>query len=551
MVPSPPHRYLFMGLLIGALTGWTVEGSGWGLPEGLLRGVDVLGICGALAIWYYYEYASQSPAHVRGAELEDLRNPTTPPAGHAVSANVRAMAARWSSGPGATGSRSPTEREITIGTVAIPRSVEPQGFLLTGAPGTGKSVTVAGILDVVRARGNERAIVYDPTGEFLTWFAQPGDVILNPLDKRSEYWVPWRDAHTSTEYERLAEALVPENPHQPFWHTSARALLSACLAETHDMRGLLALMGADNTTLSEVLRRHGMAGLEGDDRTLANVRSAMVAPTISLRYLSDPPDGRAPFSIREWAQRGSGWLWLTSTVPTHDTTLRPLLSLWIDIATVAVMELPPDRERRVWLVLDELRRLQQLPALQSALAGGRKYGLSAVLGIQTIAQLSAVYGQDEARAILGMPQTQLILRTPDPDTAGWASRAIGERHVVREVYGTSRSPLGPGESITYQHDREPTVLASEIQGLKDLEGYLRVANDPTIKQVRLEPQDRTKKVKSYVPAPSPSAATSGPAASSQPPKPETTPEPRQETETPAPAPTRPSERYRHPELDVR
>ncbi len=497
------HRYLFMGLIFMGLTSWTIESTAHAWPDALVRGLDFLGVLCALAIWYHYEYALTTPAHVRGAEVEDLRVPQTPaPTGHPVGANVRALTTSWmkESGAGAAkGSATPPAiAEITIGGISVPTAVETQHFLVVGAPGTGKTVGIAQMMEVVRKR-NERAVIYDQTGEYLSWFARPGDVILNPLDRRGVMWVPWADAQTPPEYERLAETLVPESPHQPYWHQTARALLSALLADTHSMAEFQHLVQSDDSTLTGVLERHGLSGLEGSGTTLANIRSSLVAPTVSLRYLKDPPPGQEPFSIRKWAKEGTGWLWFTSR-PFYHATLRPLISLWVDLATLSVMELPPDSNRRVWLFLDEIPTLQRLPALLPALSGGRKYGVSGVVSVQSIAQLSMTYGPDESRAILGMPQSQLFLRIPDPDTAAWASRAIGERHVVREVRGESNNSSGYGESVTWQHEREPTVMASEVQGLHALDGYLRVADDPTVKVVRLKPVDRKQVVKPYVQA---------------------------------------------------
>ena len=69
------NRYLFMGLVFLGLTSWTIEGSAHAWPDALVRGLDFIGVLGALAIWYHYEYILTAPAHVRGAEVEDLRVP--------------------------------------------------------------------------------------------------------------------------------------------------------------------------------------------------------------------------------------------------------------------------------------------------------------------------------------------------------------------------------------------------------------------------------------------------------------------------------------------
>ncbi len=444
--------------------------------------IEALGILGVFGVWYAFE---------KGWVLGEYRGVPTDPAGLHRGTQVLDARNPPSTTFGCNRFRAGEVPPVEIGGARIPRSVENQSFLIAGAPGTGKSVAIQGILEVVRKRG-ERAIVFDYTGEYLSVFYKSGDTILNPLDGRSASWTPWADAPQGiTDYERMAETLIPENAEQPFWHQAGRALLASVLAEAGEARSveeaIRLIQSAPDEELRAVVERHGLAGMVGSPQTFANVRSAMAVPTTSLRYLRD---GGTPFSLRAWARTGTGWLWLTSRADQH-AVLKPLISLWVDLAVTGVMVLPPSQTRRVWLVLDELPTLQKLPALDPALAGGRKFGLASVLGMQSIAQLRVSYGRDEAEALLGQPQTQLLLRLPDPETAKWASGAIGERHIVREVRGESHGDRTPGsQSTSWQHQIEAAVLPSQIQALPKLEGYLRVADSPEVRRIRLTPVSR-------------------------------------------------------------
>ena len=482
-------RYAGMGaLIVGAWGGAYEEFATSPLLVPLL--IEAVCALGTFGIWYAFE---------RGWVLGEYRGTPTDPAG--LHRGTQVLDAR---SPPATlwgeNRRTGESRSVEIGGARIPRSVENRSFLVAGAPGTGKSVAIGGILEVVRARG-ERAIVYDPTGEYLSVFYRGGDTILNPLDARSASWTPWEDAPLGLpDYERMAEALIPENVEQPFWHQAGRALLTAVLAEAGEARSLeeavRLIQAASDEELRAVVERYGMAGLVGSPQTFANVRAAMAVPTTSVRYLQD---GGRPFSLREWAGAGRGWLWLTSRADAH-AVLKPLISLWVDLAVTGVMVQSPSQRRRVWLVLDELPTLQRLPALQPALAGGRKFELSSVLGLQSTAQLRVSYGRDCAEAILGQPQTQLLLRLPDPETARWASGAIGERHVVREVKGETSGDRAPGSrNTTWQHQVEAAVLPSQVQALPKLEGYLRVADSPEVRRIRLTLVTRPEVAEAFVP----------------------------------------------------
>jgi type IV secretory pathway TraG/TraD family ATPase VirD4 len=200
-------------------------------------------------------------------------------------------------------------------------------------------------------------------------------------------------------------------------------------------------------------------------------------------------------------QRNQGnWLFLTSRADQR-TTLRPLLSLWLDVAINGVMMLPPSRSRRLWLVVDELPTLQKMPKIAVAQAECRKYGLAVVTGIQSIAQLRDIYGQHGAETMLGLPQSKLILRLPDPDTAQWAAKAVGTRNLLREVQSESSNSNGGGESSSFQNTIEDSILPSQIQGLPKLEGILLYpASDDGVRicRVKLAWNERPAQAEAYV-----------------------------------------------------
>lgn len=392
------------------------------------------------------------------------------------------------------------ENSIKIGGVSIPKDAEASHFLFAGGPGTGKSVAISAMLETVRKRG-ERAIVYDPTGEFLAQFYKDGDVILNPLDARSALWTPWSDASDRADFEQLAEAIIPPDEKQPFFPQSARAILVSLLETTQSVTELTRMiMGADSAELLNIVTKKGMAGLAGSGQTFANSRASMTAPTTCLRYLKNA--GNDAFSIKKWVadDKGSGWLFLTSRADQR-TVLRPLLTLWLDIAVTGVMMLKPDRARRIWLFVDELPSLQKMPKISTAQAECRKYGLCTVTGIQSVAQLRETYGRDGAEALLGLPQTQTILRLPDPDTAKWASGAIGERHIVRRIENESASGSGGSTGTSQQHATEAAILPSQIQNLPNLEGLLKYPAQAgvTVTRIKLAVKDRPELTDSYVP----------------------------------------------------
>ena len=385
--------------------------------------------------------------------------------------------------------RRATTDQVTLGGIAIPRECEPQNFLVVGAPGSGKTVAWLSIMDVARARG-QRAIVYDPTGEFVAHYYRAGqDVILSPIDTRSALWSPWAEGRTAFDYENLAAALIPDGTgNEQFWTQAARAIFQAALASTNNLPELIELIfAAEQDDLLAAIQAQGLGGLTGPPNMLASTRGVAATYIRALAYL--PAPGPAPFSIRDWVRNDSAdsWLFVSSREDCRKS-IRPLISMWLGLAVQSAMSLSPDRERRLWMILDELPTLQKLPALDIALAGGRKYGITVLVGIQAISQTREIYGRDAAASILSHPSTRLTLRVGDSETAEFLSKSLGDRHTIRKV--SSESNTGGSGSTSEQHSIEAAVLPSEILALPNLVGYLRVPNDPVIKKIKLTPRDR-------------------------------------------------------------
>jgi type IV secretory pathway TraG/TraD family ATPase VirD4 len=159
-----------------------------------------------------------------------------------------------------------------------------------------------------------------------------------------------------------------------------------------------------------------------------------------------------------------------------------------------------DHDQRLWFVVDELDALGPIAGLKDALARLRKFGGRCVLGFQSISQVSGTYGNAPAQAIVENCGNTLILRCSGSESGGtsqFASRLIGEREVIR--HQTSRGSDREGfwgrgvrrsENVSAQHVTEPAVMASEIEQLPDLCGYLKTASAPEWRKVFLNARPR-------------------------------------------------------------
>ena len=177
-------------------------------------------------------------------------------------------------------------------------------------------------------------------------------------------------------------------------------------------------------------------------KTALSVRAMLTANLGALEFL---PDEGKPFSIREWIsdeERG-GFLFLTSRGDQH-ASLRGLISTWLEIAVNAMLSLAQDDGRRIWVILDELPTLHQVPSLQPGLAESRQFGGCFVLGVQVASALRDLYGRNGAETVSGLCGTRVVLAAPDRDTAQWSADSLG-RSEIEEVsegfsYGRQHHP---------------------------------------------------------------------------------------------------------------
>lgn len=99
--------------------------------------------------------------------------------------------------------------DTTVAEIPLPKGSETQHILITGTPGSGKTVCMSELLDQIRKK-NQRAIVYDHMGVYTQRFYRPDkDIVLNTLDKRCPAWTLWAECKTSAHYDAIAESLIP------------------------------------------------------------------------------------------------------------------------------------------------------------------------------------------------------------------------------------------------------------------------------------------------------------------------------------------------------
>jgi type IV secretory pathway TraG/TraD family ATPase VirD4 len=363
--------------------------------------------------------------------------------------------------------------------VRIPRQEESSHLVLMGDSGTGKSSLIRQLLSQIRARG-ETAVVFDPELEFTPEFYEPTtDIILNPTDERMPFWTPSDEVKYPPEAMALAESLFPDKPRDnTFFTESCRKIFAHLLRYRPTAQDLTAWM----KKMEEIDRR--IAGTEmeamlakGAAGQRAAVQGTFNQAAAAFQLLPNEQEAKGRWSAAAWSGERKGWVFFPST-PTLRESVKPLVSMWLDSLILRLMASRQTTTAPVWLIVDELATLQRLPQLPVAITQGRKADIRLVIGFQGRSQLETLYG-GQAEVMLSQPMTKVFMRTSEPDAAHWISRSIGEIEIMRlEETHSQNIPLfferlHRSKSQHWQRRTEPLVMASTIEGLHNLTGYIK------------------------------------------------------------------------------
>jgi hypothetical protein len=403
---------------------------------------------------------------------------------------------------GPAGPRIPPSEALTLAGQPVPLLDETKHFKLVGTTGTGKSTAIRELLGGALGRG-DRAVIADPDGSYMRAFYHPerGDVILNPFDTRSARWDLFAEVREPYDADQLARSLIPDyEGSDRNWRQYARTFLTAILRQLHrvqerDPAALYRLLiVAPQEELRELLADTAAGPFLGNDnvRFFESVRSVTITHMASVEHIARQQTGK-PLSVRRWIRESRAGVLFLPYRASEIAALRHLISTWMRVAIFEAMN-AEEADQKLWFVIDELDALGAIDGLKDALARLRKFGGRCVLGLQSIAQIRGTYGDADAQTIVENCGTTLILRCSASERGGtseFVSRLIGKREVVRQQVSRTRSGAGltalseHSKTLSEQQVTEDAVMASEIEQLPDLAGFLKLASQPSWRRVSI------------------------------------------------------------------
>ena len=371
--------------------------------------------------------------------------------------------------------------------IPLPINAQYEHFLVVGGTGSGKSVAIHSLIDTVKLC-DDCAIVYDPDGEFIRkHFREGKDLIFNPFDVRSVGWSPYNDLHQKTDWETAAADLFPTpKSGDPYWTDATRNIyatlgdmLGAKFQLMHQryptIEEFISVLIGDHEELFKNLYKTSAAGALG---SAAGARADSLRSVLNtgIDRLSHLIGTKEDFSFRKWVNDpdAKGILFVSAPEILAES-IRPILAHVATLTVTALLSRDPDQAKKTtWIILDEFASLGKIDSLRRAPERLRKFGGCMVLGMQQSSQLDSIYGEDDARTILGQMRNKLILSCNDDVTAERMSNMLGKREVrrIEETTSYGANNIRDGVGLAPKDTVEPVAMPEQIMRLPTCTGYL-------------------------------------------------------------------------------
>jgi type IV secretory pathway TraG/TraD family ATPase VirD4 len=400
---------------------------------------------------------------------------------------------------------------ISIAGVTISRDRETKHILVVGRTGGGKTVAIAPMIQQVVTRmsvkkdgtqGHDKLIIFDNKGDFSRWVTcadGTAPTILAPWDARSPAWDVARDCSTRAEAAELAARFIPESGSDPMWSAGARQILTGFMVKLQselldkwtwgDLADLLAVPLDDVYGIMEQYHPEALRAVEKAEGASKSKGGSTSKTTQSLMITLSAQMSAVYRMAEAWENSTDKWSvsdFLAGFRMEDDGTKKPMpqcvilqgnatysemqksyiqgviAMLAARVNSPAYVESKPS-EPGLWLFLDEVPQIGELPWLKPFLEIGRSKGMRCVLGMQDVSQMYEIYGKEAAEAILNIPQGFIFAGLGGESSPSWAANMIGKRRVARHRRsGTTKTDGSTDYTMNYSEEEDYCVKPNQF-----------------------------------------------------------------------------------------
>lgn len=394
---------------------------------------------------------------------------------------------------------------LVIGNFKIPPAAEYTHFAIPGTTGGGKTQVFNSLLCGLflrRAHGH-RAIVIDPGCRFLPYFYAPGDLILNPYDKRTVKWNPIAEVRQGPylvpDAMRMAYSMYPPRggSEGDTWRRHARTFLYSLLRKISEhggtLRDLIELLTFESRAqeLADLLADTPASIAFGADagKFLASCKSVLIEDLIVFAEL-DLAVGAEGWSVGKWVRgeypnTNGTFLWLTAPHGMVEAVQPIISTAYAEAVHAAVAR--PKGAKPLYVHVDEYTSVGPIYKIDKALTEGRQANFRSIMGFQGISQLREIHGNDGAQTLMSCARTDIIMAQHDHETAEYWSKHIGEQEVLDPQAGESESAgdgrSSSGKSVTHVRRTQRVQTSTQLQRGKNLRAFITLPEDVVVYEV--------------------------------------------------------------------
>jgi len=405
--------------------------------------------------------------------------------------------------------------EYSVGGVHLIKNSETEHVFISGSIGKGKSLAIKELMDTIRSL-DHKFILYDKSGEYVKSYYRDGfDIILNPFDQRMPEYCIWNECINLWDYDNIGSSFIPSPSDEGRNETAAHFINSARTLLCDLMKRL---KEKDQATSKKLMRFVNQASLESlsdflngmdsksiispdNERHASDVRATLTPKIKALKYLTGQynEDG---FSLKKWVSDDTDkrCVFIVSGGDLKET-LAPLISAWFDIYCRSVLSLNESRDRRIFMILDEIASLPKIESVIDYANEARKFGGCGIYSVTSVEELYRIYGKSRAKTLIGMCGTKITYRCDEPDTAEWISKLYLEEEIHEYTEGVTFSESNKrGDSVNTnkRRSKKPLYMSSEIMQLDKFKSLLKLPGSYPITEVIVKPKDRDVIAESFI-----------------------------------------------------
>ena len=388
---------------------------------------------------------------------------------------------------------------------------ESRGTFIVGKPGKGKTVCLNDVLENIKDRGG-KAIIYDYKGDYVSKFYDSDrDLIFNPLDARSVGWTVMNEVQTYMDVDAIAGSLIPPaiSNADPFWPDAARGVVAGCMhylyrEEIKNNAALWDLLTMEAKDLSKKFK--GLKGAEAgyryinvNDETSKQADSVLSVAMQYTKCFEYMGGAEGDFNVDKWLRNENGGCIFITNYEIIQDTLKPILSLFLDLLCRRSLSMEESYNRRIYFLLDEIGTLQRLTSLVKFLTNIRSKGGAPFIGVQDYAQLEKIYSKEIAHTILNAMNNSVIFALSDQSAKRASENIIGKYDYweMEKSVNMGVTDFRDGISLNKRKKSDFLVLPSEIQNMPDLEAIIKFENYDYVKD-QFKHKKRLSKNKSFI-----------------------------------------------------